>query len=190
MARSPDTPGAPNASASCWIANDAVTLIDGPIMKLVRTDGGIGLLVELPAGAHVVDIGRSVGVVAAQDPVAGALINGTLKEASVWTALVNNWRHLRIPLAHLARSALLHPDDPHLAFHPFAQARQAEQSGIIALEITDAADLDIHDPTGRRIMERQFSAASAEAVHNAPRGGTNVQVVDFIRRDAPRTRRE
>jgi hypothetical protein len=159
-------------------------------MKLVKMDGGIGLVVELPAGAHVVDIGRSLGVVAAQDPVAGALINGTLKEASVWTALVNNWRYLRMPLAQLARTAVLDPDDPQLALHPFAQARQAEQSGIIALEITDAADLDIHDPTGRRVMTRQFSAAPAEAVHSAPPRDTNVQVVDFIRRDDPRTRRE
>jgi hypothetical protein len=159
-------------------------------MKLVKMDGGIGLVVELPAGAHVVDIGRSLGVVAAQDPVAGALINGTLKEASVWTALVNNWRHLRMPLAQLARAALLHSDNPQLALHPFAQARQAEQSGIIALEITDAADLDIHDPTGRHVMERQFSAASVEAVHNAPRGGANVQMVDFTRRGDRRTRRE
>lgn len=157
-------------------------------MKLVRTNDGIGLLVELPAGPHVVDIGRSVGVFAAQDPVAGALINGTLKETSVWTALVNNWRYLRTPLAQLARTALLHPDDPHLAFQPFAQAQQVEQSGIIALEITDAADLDIHDPTGRLVMVRQFSTAPAEAVHGVPRGDTNVQVIDFVRRDDPRTR--
>jgi hypothetical protein len=159
-------------------------------MKLVKMDSGIGLLVELPAGAHVVDIGRSLGVVAAQDPVAGALINGTLKEASVWTALVNNWRHLRIPLTQLARTALLHPDDPHLACHRFAQARSREQSGIIALEITDAADLDIHDPTGRLVMARQFGAAATEAVHSAPPRDTNVQVVDFVRRGDPRTRRE
>lgn len=159
-------------------------------MKLVRTNGGIALLVELPAGPHVVDIGRSVGVVAARDPVAGALINATLEETSAWTALVNNWRHLRMPLMQLARAALLHPDNPHLALHPFAQSRQVEQSGIIALEITDAADLDIHDPTGRLVMARQFSTAPAEAVHSAPRGETNVQVVDFLRRDNPRTRRE
>jgi hypothetical protein len=159
-------------------------------MKLVSTNGGIGLLVELPGGPQVVDIGRSFGVVAAHDPVAGALIDSTLKEASVWTALVNNWRYLRMPLTQLARTALLHPDDPQLAFHPFAQARQMEQSGIIALEITDAADLDVHDPTGRRVMARQFSAAPAEAVRSAPREGPNVQVIDFVRRDNPRTRRE
>jgi hypothetical protein len=159
-------------------------------MKLVKTNGGIGLLLELPAGPQVVDIGRSLGVVAARDPVAGALVDGTLKETSVWTALVNNWRHLRMPLAQLARTALLHPDDPHLALHPFAEIRQVEQSGIIALEITDAADLAVHDPTGRLVMARQFSAAPAEAGHSTPRDDTNVQVVDFVRRDDPRTRRE
>lgn len=159
-------------------------------MKLVKIDGGIGLLVELPVGCHVVDIGRSLGVVAARDPVAGALINGTLKEASVWTALVNNWRYLRAPLTQLERTAFRHPDDPQLALHPFAQARQVEQSGIIALEITDVADLDIHDPTGRLVMARQFGAPPAEAGHNTPRDATNVQVIDFARRDDPRTRRE
>jgi hypothetical protein len=159
-------------------------------MKLVRTNDGIGLLVELPAGAHIVDIGRSLGVVAAHDPVAGALINGTLKEASVWTALVNNWRSLRLPLTQLARRALLDPDDPHLALYAFTQTQSGEQSGIAALEITDAADLDIHDPTGRLVMIRQFGAAAAEDVHSAPPRDANVQVVDFVRRDAPRTRRE
>jgi hypothetical protein len=159
-------------------------------MKLVRTDGGIGLVVELPAGPKVVDVGRSLGVVAARDPVAGALINGTLKEASVWTAVVNNLRSLRMPLMQLARTALLHPADPHLALHPFAQLRQVEQSGIVALEITDVADLDIHDPTGRLVMARQFSTAPTEASHNSPLSDTNVWVIDFARRDDPRTRRD
>ena len=57
-------------------------------MKLVKTnDGGIGLHVELPEGPHVIDIARSLGVFAAHDPVSGALINGVLKERSVWSAL-------------------------------------------------------------------------------------------------------
>jgi hypothetical protein len=159
-------------------------------MKLVKIDGRIGLLVELPAGCHVVDIKRSLGVVAARDPVAGALIDSTLKEAFVWTALVNNWRHLRMPLTQLGRTAFRDPDDPQLDLHPFAQAQQVEQSGIIALEITDVADLDIHDPTGRLIMARQFSAAPAEADQNAQRSDTNVHVIDFVRRDNPRTRRD
>ena len=159
-------------------------------MKFVSTDGGIGLLVELPAGPHAVDIGRSLGVVAARDPVAGSLIDSTLKEASVWTALVNNWRSLRMPLTQLAHAALLRPDAPHLALHPFVQALQVEKSGIIALEITDAADLETLDPTGRLVMARQFSAAAAEAVHGAPRRDANVRVIDFVRRDDPRTQRE
>jgi hypothetical protein len=159
-------------------------------MKFVETDGGIALLVELPAGLHALDIGRSVGVVAARDPVAGALVDSILKEASAWTALVNNWRNLRMPLTQLARTALLHPDDPHLALHPFAATRQMEQSGIVALEITDAAELDIHDPTGRRVMARQFSAAPDEGARDTPRRDANVRVIDFTRRDDPRTRRD
>jgi hypothetical protein len=35
-------------------------------------------------------LAKSLGVFAAHDPVAGALINGTLKERCAWGALVSN----------------------------------------------------------------------------------------------------
>jgi hypothetical protein len=161
-------------------------------MKLVKTNSdNIGLLVELPTGPHVVDVARSLGVFATRDPVAGALINGTLKEKSVWAALVNHWQYLRMPLTLLARTALADPDDPRLVLHPFADARQTTEPGIVALDITDAADLERHDPTGRLVMERQFRKSVAEyAERGSLSMGENVQVIDFTRHNGPRTRRE
>jgi hypothetical protein len=160
-------------------------------MKLVKINSeDIGLLVELPEGPHVVDLARSLGVIAAHDPVAGALINGTLKETSAWTALVNHWRYLRMPLTLLARTALTSPDDPRLVIQRFAHPRHGETSGIVALDITDAADLDVHDPTGRLAMARQFSeAAVAPVEQGALSTAENVQVVDFRRHNDPRPRR-
>lgn len=126
-------------------------------------------------------------MLAAHDPVGGALINRTIRQTSPWTALVNNWGHMRAPLSLMARTALDHPDDPRLVICSFVYPQQMEKSGIVVLDITDAADLDIHDPTGRRIMARQFSE---EPVGKEPRSRENAQVIDFARRSDPPTPRE
>jgi hypothetical protein len=168
--------------------------LNGAAMKLISINGGeIGLLVELPTGAHVVDIAKSLSIFAGHDPASGALINGTLKETTAWVALVNNWHYLRTPLALLARAALADPDDPRLVVHPFAHVWLGTESprGIVALDITDSTDLEIHDPTGRLVMARQF----AESVVQSPEPdmssmGENVQVIDFSRRNDPRARHE
>jgi hypothetical protein len=163
-------------------------------MKLVRINsGGIGLLVDLPAGPHVLDLAKSLGVFAPHDPVSGALLNGVLKEKSAWVAMVNNWQYLRMPLALLARTASTNPDDARLALYPLAHVRQSEKlrHGIVALDIIDAADLEVHDPNARLVMARQFAESPSEsAERHAPSVGENVQVVDFSRRSDPRTRRE
>jgi hypothetical protein len=160
-------------------------------MKFIKTNSGeIGFLVELPTGAHVVDIAKSVAVFAALDPVSGALINGTLKEKSAWVALVNNWRYLRMPLTLLARTALANPDDPRLVVQRLTQIRKVKESspGIVALDITDATDLQIHDPTGRLVMTTQFAGSVAEsAEQDMSATPQNVHVIDFSRRNAPRT---
>lgn len=162
-------------------------------MKLVRIGGEkIGLLVQLPTGPHAIDIAKSLGLFAAHDPISDGLINGVLKERCVWAALVNNWSYLRKPLELLARTALTNPDDPRLAIHPFAQQRQIEDPprGIVAIDIVDAADLDIHDPTGRLVMAREFNEAPDEqAGREAPSRGQNAQVFDFSRHSEPRTPR-
>lgn len=161
-------------------------------MKLAKIDGEkIALLVQLPTGLHAVDIAKSLGVFAAHDPVSGGLINGVLKEKCAWVALVNNWRYLRKPLELLARTALTCPDDPRVAIQPLAQRRQTEApfQEIVAIDITDAADLEIHDPTGRLAMARQFDEApDHQAGQCASSMGENVQVIDFSHRNQPRTR--
>src|SRR6202012_4914429 len=119
----------------------------------------IGLLVQLQTGPHVVDIVNSLGVFASHDPVSGAVINGAFRGRCPWVALVNNWNYLRMPFEFLARTALTNPDELRLAIHPFAYGRQIKDPprGIVAIDITDAADLAVHDPTARLVMARQFS---------------------------------
>jgi hypothetical protein len=163
-------------------------------MKFVRMNRGeIGLLVELPTDPHAIDLVKSLGVFAAHDLVSGALVNGALKEKSAWASMVKHWHHLRMPLALLVRTALADPYDSRLVLRPFVRERQAGESapGIVALDITDAADLDIHDPTGRRVMARQFGESAAEDIgqHTAPIG-ENAQIIDFVHHHDPRTRHE
>jgi hypothetical protein len=160
-------------------------------MKLVGIDGGaIGLLVELPAGPHVVDLAKSLGVFAGHDLVSSGLINGALKERSAWGALVANWQYLRLPLARLAGIAVANPDHPCLVLHRLADCRQSgDPKGIVALDITYASDPESPDPTGWLAMARQFAELAVEPLEqDVPSLGDNV--VDFSRRNDPRTRRE
>jgi hypothetical protein len=159
-------------------------------MKLVRIEEGrIGLLVQLPTGPHVIDIAKSLRVFAAHDPVSGALINGVLKERCAWVALVNNWNYLRKPLKLLERTASINADDSRLTIYPFACGRQIKDPprGIVAIDITDAEELEIHDPTGRLVMARQFGDTVDDQVPQDPSlMRENVQVIDFSRRAEPR----
>ena len=160
-------------------------------MKLVGIDGGvIGLLVELQAGPYVVDLANSLGVLAGHDLVSGGLINGALKENSAWGALVANWQHLRLPLARLAGIAVANPDHPCLVLRRLADCTQS-RDGIVALDITYASDPAGPDPTGRRVMARQFAELAGEAVEEDIASlGDNVQVVDFSLRSGRRRRGE
>lgn len=160
-------------------------------MKLIRMRGGeIGLLVELPAGPHIVDLAKSLGVFAGHDLVPGGLINGALKEKSAWGALIANWQYLRLPLARLAGIAVANPDHPCLVLHPLADIRQS-RDGIVALDITYASEPAGPDPTGRLVMARQLAEPGVErAERDKSSLGDSVQVVDFSCRAHPRARRE
>ena len=158
-------------------------------MKLVGIDGGaIGLLVELPAGPHVVDLAKSLGVFAGHDLVSSGLINGALKERSAWGALVANWQYLRLPLARLAGIAVANPDHPRLALYRLADCGQGgDAKGIVALDITFAADAEGTDPTGQRVTENQSAEPGIQpAERNESSLGGNVQLVDFFRRPESR----
>jgi hypothetical protein len=154
-------------------------------MKLVVIDGdAIGLLVELPAGPHVIDLANSLGALAGHDLVSGGLINGALKEKSVWTALVANWQYLRLPLARLAGIAVANPDHPGLVLHRLADCRQSgDTKGIVALDITYASNLAGSDPTSRLVMAREFAELVVETAERDESSlAENVQVIDFSRR--------
>jgi hypothetical protein len=162
-------------------------------MKLVVIDGGaIGLLVELSAGPHVIDLANSLGALAGHDLVSGGLINGALKEKSAWGALVANWQYLRLPLARLAGIAVANPDHPCLVLHRLADCRQSgDAKGIVALDITYASNPESPDPTGQLAKAKQFGEPIFEpAEQHVSSLGDNVQVVDFSRRNDLRTRRE
>ena len=149
-------------------------------MKLVVIEGGaIGLVVELATGPHVIDLAKSLGALAGHDLVSGGLINGVLKEKSVWGALVTHWQYLRLPLARLAGIAVANPDHPRLVLYRLADCqRVGNAKGIVALDITYASDLAEPDPTGRLVMARQ---SGEPAERDACSLGDNVQVVDFSR---------
>ena len=154
-------------------------------MKLVVIDGGaIGLLVELPAGPHVIDLANSLGALAGHDLVSGGLINGALKEKSAWGALVANWQYLRLPLARLAGIAVANPDHPCLVLHRLADCRQSgDAKGIVALDITYASNLAGSDPTDRLVMARQFAEPDVElAERDESSLGENDQGIDVSRR--------
>lgn len=162
-------------------------------MKLVGIDNGvIGLVVDLATGPHVIDLASSLGALAGHDLVSGGLINGALKERSAWGALVANWQYLRLPLARLAGIAVANPDHPRLVLRRLADCRQGgDAKGIVALEITYALNLESPDPTGRLATARQCVDPVVEPVgQQALALADNVHVVDFSRRNDPRTRRE
>jgi hypothetical protein len=64
---------------------------------------------------------------------------------------------------------------PLLAIYPFAGEPPAEDSrnGIIAIEITEAGDLEVFDPTGRLAMAKQFSDPAKSSVRRG------AEIVDF-----------
>jgi hypothetical protein len=159
-------------------------------MKLVKMNNGqIGLFTLLPQGAYAVDIVRSLGVFA-HDPLSNGLLNGTSKEGCDWSLVVKHWAHLRGPLTKLAWTAISNPNHPNLALRPLTDDLQAATADpIVAIEITDMATREQHDPTGRRAMERQFVPPPDIALpsDNAAPGET-AQVIDFSphKGDAPR----
>src|ERR1700681_2058907 len=114
-------------------------------MKLIRFDGNkTGLVVELASGIHVVDVIASIGALVPEDPISHGLLNGLLKDNVSWANLIQHWGMARKGLRRLAEvrggSACL-PDE------------------IGSLDIGEW-EASSQDPTGRKVMERQFSEAS------------------------------
>jgi len=129
-------------------------------MKLVRFDSGkTGLMVQLAAGPHVIDVIGSLGVLSPDDPISQGILNGILKDKGSWAPLIAHWEQARVGLRRLASLALANPDRPHLVIcradevSPVLLLRNP--GGIVALDIVESSEV-AQDPTGREAMERQF----------------------------------
>ena len=132
------------------------------IMKLVRFDGGkTGLMVQLAAGPHVIDVIGSLGVLSPDDPLSQGILNGILKDKGSWAPLIAHWEQARVGLRRLA--SLANPDRPHLVICRADEVSLApllrNQRGIVTLDITESSEV-AQDPTGREAMERQFGVPS------------------------------
>jgi hypothetical protein len=153
-------------------------------MKLIKMkDEKLGLFVLLPAGPHLVDVAASLSVFAPHDPLSNGLLNGVLKDGCNWTLIVKHWAHLRSPLKKLARIAATSPDHPQLVAVPFTAELQAGDAAnpIVALDITDIESFEALDPTGRRVMERQFmNRPEAEASEGEAAATEGAQVISFV----------
>jgi hypothetical protein len=151
-------------------------------MKLVRMgDDRIGLFVLLPEGPYAIDIAKSLGVFA-HDPLSNGLLNGALKDGHDWSILVKHWAHLRGPLRRLLSVALASPDNPRLALQPIVNVTGTASAAdlIIAIEVTDIGSAEVHDPTGRRVMERQFALSPKHESSQKPADVEAFRVIDFV----------
>jgi hypothetical protein len=131
-------------------------------MKFVRFgENRTGLVINLPAGTHVLDIVASVSVLLPEDPISNGIVNGILKDGGSWGPLVEHLPRVRTDLRRLATVAHRSPDHPHLVLRSWedAQVMPAGSSGIVSMEISDAPTAASLDPTGCAAMMDCFSAA-------------------------------
>jgi hypothetical protein len=134
------------------------------IMKLVRFDRGkTGLMVQLAAGPHVIDVIGSLGVLAPDDPISQGILNGILKDQGSWAPLIEHWEQARTGLRRLASLALANPDRPYLVICRADEVSLApllrNPRGIVTLDIMESSEV-AQNPTGREAMERHFGVPS------------------------------
>src|ERR1700752_4887068 len=159
-------------------------------MKLAKiTDEKIGLVVVLPNGPHVVDIAKSVGVFAPHDPLSNGILNGAFKDGGDWPSIVKHWAHLQWPLKRLALIAETCADHPGLVLQSLVDRHLKGESAdsIVAIDITCMQPREERDPTGRRVMERQFVPPSQDSIEADSAAPATAQVIGFVRpnRDQP-----
>jgi hypothetical protein len=76
-------------------------------MKLVRFgDRRAGLVVDLKAGPHIIDVVASVGALLPDDPISNGVLNGILKDAGSWAPLIEHWPRASAGLRRLITLAL------------------------------------------------------------------------------------
>jgi hypothetical protein len=134
------------------------------IMKLVRFDDGkTGLMVQLAAGPHVIDVIGSLGVLSPGDPISQGILNGILKDKGNWAPLIAHWEQARVGLRRLESLALANSDQPNLVICRAGEVSLAQSlgnpRGIVTLDIIESSEV-AQDPTGREAMEGQFGVPS------------------------------
>jgi hypothetical protein len=110
-------------------------------MKLVRFGGRrTGLVVDLEAGPHIIDVVASVGALLPHDPISNGVLNGILREGGDWAPLIEHWSYASAGLRRLINLALMAPDHPHLVLRTYddAQVMLHDSCGIVALEICES----------------------------------------------------
>lgn len=114
-------------------------------MRLVRFgEARTGILLELPAGPHVLDIVASLSALSSEDPISHGILNGLLKDGGDWGALIQHWASARVGLAKLVLMASNTPGHPGLVIHRCAEVdampKSAKGGEIVALGIAEGRD--------------------------------------------------
>jgi hypothetical protein len=132
-------------------------------MKLIRLDNNkTGLVVELPSGPQVIDVVASIGALAPEDPISHGVLNGLLKDNRDWAPLIQHWKMARAGLRRL--TILAQMGSSQIVLRRCDEDRGASSrhpDAIASLEIREC-DAVAPDPTGREIMERQFTSRSLD----------------------------
>jgi hypothetical protein len=130
-------------------------------MKLIRFDGNkTGLVVELASGIHVVDVVASIGALVPEDPISHGVLNGLLKDTGSWAQLIQHWGMARKGLRRLA--VLAQASGPtQVVLRRLDEVRGPSARHVDGIGSLNIGELEAvsQDPTGRNVMERQFSEA-------------------------------
>lgn len=133
-------------------------------MKLIRFDNDkTGLVVELPSGPHVIDVVASIGALVPEDPISHGVLNGILKDEADWASLIQHWKMARAGLRRLAILAQT-AGSSQVVLRRYDEIRGASSqypNGIDSLDIGECDPIG-PDPTGREVMERQFTGSSLD----------------------------
>ena len=133
-------------------------------MKLIRLDNNkTGLVVELPSGPQVIDVVASIGALAPEDPISHGVLNGLLKDNSDWAPLIQHWKMARAGLRRL--TILAQMGSSQIVLRRCDEASR-HPDAIASLDIGER-DAVAPDPTGREVMERQFTSRSLDPTGRA-----------------------
>jgi hypothetical protein len=131
-------------------------------MKLIRFDDGkTGLVVELPCGPHIIDVVASIGALVPEDPISHGVLNGLLKDNGNWAPLIQHWKMARAGLRRLAILAQT-AGSSQIVLRRCDEVRGASSRHSDGIGSLDIGEWDAvgPDPTGREVMERQFTGSS------------------------------